>query len=63
MRGLANIERLTDMPRLLALLASKVGQLISHADLARTLAIPQTTLKRCMALLETTFLVRTPLSA
>ena len=55
---LANIERLTDMPRLLALLASRVGQLINYADLARTLAIPQTTLKRHMALLEISFLVR-----
>ena len=61
-RDLANIERLTDMPRLLALLASRVGQLINYADLARTLAIPQTTLKRYMALLEVTFLVR-PLPA
>ena len=57
-RDLANIERLTDMPRLLALLASRVGQLINYADLARTLAIPQTTLKRHMALLEISFLVR-----
>ena len=61
-RDLANIERLTDMPRLLALLASRVGQLINYADLSRTLAVPQTTLKRYMALLEMTFLVR-PLPA
>ena len=62
MRDLANIDGLTDMPRLLALLASRVGQLINYADLARSLAIPQTTLKRYMALLEMTFLVR-PLPA
>ena len=61
-RDLANIERLTDMPRLLALLASRVGQLINYADLSRTLAVPQTTLKRYMTLLEMTFLVR-PLPA
>ena len=61
-RDLANIERLTDMPRLLALLASRVGQLINYADLSRTLAVPQTTLKRYMTLLEMTFLVR-PLQA
>ena len=61
-RDLANIERLADMPRLLALLASRIGQLINYADLARTLAIPQTTLKRYMALLKMTFLVR-PLPA
>ena len=57
-RELANIDRLLDIPRLLGLLASRVGQLINHADLARTLEIPQTTLKRYMALLEMTFLVR-----
>ncbi len=61
-RDLANIERLTDMPRLLALLASRVGQLINYADLSRALAVPQTSLKRYMTLLEMTFLVR-PLPA
>lgn len=57
-RDLANIERLADLPRLLALLASRVGQLVNYAGLSRALAIPQTTLKRYMALLEMTFLVR-----
>lgn len=57
-RELANIDRLVDMPRLLGLLATRTGQLINHADLARTVGLPQTTLKRYMALLETTFLVR-----
>ncbi len=57
-RDLANIERLSEIPQLLALLASRVAQPVNFADLARTLAIPQTTLKRYMALMETTFLVR-----
>lgn len=57
-RALANIDRLLDMPRLLGLLATRAGQLLNHADLARALGLPQTTLKRYMALLETTFLVR-----
>ena len=57
-RDLANIERLSEIPRLLALLASRAGQLVNVADLARTLAIPPTTLKRYMALMEMTFLVR-----
>ena len=57
-RELANIERLSEMPRLLGLLASRVGQPVNFADLARTLAIPQTTLKRYVTLMETTFLVR-----
>ena len=58
LRDLANIERLSEMPRLLALLASRVAQLVNFSDLARSLAIPQTTLKRYMSLMETTFLVR-----
>ena len=57
-RELANIDRLLDVPRLLGLLASRTGQLINHADLARTIGLPQSTLKRYMALLETTFLVQ-----
>ena len=57
-RDLANIERLREIPRLLALLASRAGQLINYADLARSLAIPQTSLKRYAALLEATFLLR-----
>ena len=58
LRDLANIERLSDMPRLLALLASRASQLVNFSDLARSLAIPQTTLKRYTSLMETTFLVR-----
>jgi hypothetical protein len=50
------------MPRLLALLASRVGALLNHSEVSRSLGLPQTTLKRYMALLETTFLVR-PLPA
>ena len=57
-RDLANIERLSEIPRLLALLGSRAGELLNFADLGRTLAIPQTTLKRYLALMEMTFLVR-----
>ena len=57
-RDLANVERLSEMPRLLALVASRACQLVNYADLARMLAIPQTTLKRYLALMEATFLVR-----
>ncbi len=56
-RELANINRLLDMPRLLALLASRAGQLINQADVARAMGLPQSTLMRYLALLETTFLV------
>lgn len=57
-RDLANIEGLSTMPRLLALLASRIGSLLNLADISRSLGIPQTTLKRYMALLEATFLVQ-----
>lgn len=57
-RDLANVERLSEMPRLLALVASRASQLVNYADLARMLVIPQTTLKRYLALMEATFLVR-----
>lgn len=57
-RDLANIERLSKIPRLLALVASRAGELLNFADLGRTLGIPQTTLKRYLTLMEMTFLVR-----
>ncbi len=56
-RDLANIEGLTNLPRLLALIASRSPALLNLAELSRTLAIPHSTLKRYMALLEATFLI------
>ncbi len=56
-RDLSNIQDLTAMPRLMQLLASRTGQLLAYADLSRGLTIPQTTLKRYMALLGATFLI------
>ena len=61
-RDLANIEGLTDMPRLLTLLAGRVGGLLNMSELSRSTAIPQTSLKRYLTLLEATFLFR-PLPA
>lgn len=58
-RDLANIEGLTEMPRLLSLLAGRTASLLNYAELSRSMGLPQTTLKRYMALLEMTFLVRT----
>jgi predicted AAA+ superfamily ATPase len=55
---LANIEKITEIPRLLALLASRLAELLNYTDLSRSLAIPLSTLKRYFALLEATFLVR-----
>ena len=58
MRDLANIEKIAEIPRLLALLASRLAELANYANLSRSLAIPVSTLKRYFALLEATFLVR-----
>lgn len=55
-RDLASIHDLSAMPRLLQLLASRTAQLLSYADISRSLGLAQTTLKRYMALLEATFL-------
>jgi len=57
-RDLANITDLSAVPRLLAVVASRAGGLLNFADLSRSLALPQTTLKRYFALLEATFLVQ-----
>lgn len=61
-RDLAHIEGLTTFPRLLALLAARTAALLNMAELSRSLTMPQSTLKRYLALLETTFLVQ-PLPA
>lgn len=57
-RELANIEGLTELPRLLSLLAARASSLINYAELSRSSAVPQSTLKRYMALLEAAFLLR-----
>ncbi len=56
-RDLANIEQLTEIPNLLALLATRSATLLNFAELSRTAAIAQSTLKRYFALLEMLFLV------
>lgn len=58
-REVSNIEGLTEVPRLLAMMASRSAGLLNYADLSRGLGMPQSTLKRYCALLETTFLIRT----
>lgn len=57
-RDIANIEGLTDLPRLLTLLAARAGGLMNLADVSRAVGLPYTTLYRYMSLLETTFLVQ-----
>lgn len=57
-RDLANIADSTAIPRLLSVVATRAGSLLNFADLSRTMALPQTTLKRYFALLEGAFLVQ-----
>jgi len=56
-RELANIEGLTELPRVLTLLATRASSLHNLADISRGISIPQTTLRRYLTLLETTFLL------
>ncbi len=55
-RDLANIEGLRELPNLLRLLATRAGGLLSYAELSRIGKVPNTTLKRYIALLEAVFL-------
>ncbi len=56
-QDLAAISAISEMPHLLRLLASRVGNLLNVAELGRTTGIASTTLHRYMTLLETVFLV------
>ncbi len=58
-RDLANVTGLTELPRLMRLLAARATGLLNYAALSRDLGLPQTTLKRYLALLETAFLIAT----
>jgi predicted AAA+ superfamily ATPase len=61
-RDLANIDGLTEMPRLLGLLAARTSTLMNMAELSRAAGIPHSTLKRYLTLLEATFILQ-PLPA
>jgi predicted AAA+ superfamily ATPase len=56
-RDLANIDALDELPRLLRAVAARAGSLINVARLSADMGIPQTTVKRYVALLQATFLV------
>lgn len=58
-RDLSNIEGLTELPRLLSLLAARSASLVNYAELSRSASMAQSTLKRYTSLLEATFLIRT----
>ena len=55
-RDIANIEGLVELPLLLRILAARSGSLLNFSELSRAATMPQTTLKRYLALLEATFL-------
>lgn len=58
-RDIANVAGLTDLPRLMLLLSARATGLLNYAGISRDLGLPQTTLKRYLALLETAFLIKT----
>lgn len=56
-RELANIDRLSQMPRLLNVLADRAATPVNLAGLSRDLGIPASSLNRYMALFESIFIV------
>jgi uncharacterized protein len=58
-RDLSAIEGLTDLPRLLRLLAARSAGLVNQADIARDAALNAKTFKRYFDLLQTTYLLYT----
>ena len=52
LRDLANIEYLSELPRLLRLLAARVGDQLNYTEVSGALGLPQTTVKRYLSLLE-----------
>jgi len=57
-RDLANIEGLTDMPKLLSLLAARVSGLTNMSEISRASGLAHTTLRRYLSLLEATFILQ-----
>jgi uncharacterized protein len=55
---LANITGLVELPRLLRIIATRIGGLFNAADISRSTGISATTLHRYITLLETLFLVQ-----
>ncbi len=61
-RDMANIEGMTDMPRLLSLLAARSSALMNMSEVSRAAGIAHSTLRRYLALLEAAFIFQ-PLPA
>ena len=58
-RELAEITGLSDLPRLLSILAARSASLLNIAELSRTSGLPQSTLRRYLTLIEGAFLTYT----
>ncbi len=58
LRDLANIERLAEVPAVLASLASRVRAPLNKTEVSSSVEIPRTSLDRYLTLLEHVFLVR-----
>ncbi|MGB2983906.1 MAG: ATP-binding protein [Candidatus Bipolaricaulia bacterium] len=56
LRDLANIEYLTELPRLLRLLAARAGEQLNYTEVSGAVGLPQTTVKRYLSLLEAIYL-------
>lgn len=56
-RELANIEGLSEIPKVLKLIGTRVGSTINMSDLSRLSGVKNTTLKRYVTLLEHIFLI------
>jgi len=52
LRDLANIEYLSELLRLLRLLAARVGNQLNYTEVSGAIGLPQTTVKRYLSLLE-----------
>lgn len=56
-RDLSQIEGLTAIPNVLAVLATRAACLLNTSDLTRDCAVPNTTLKRYLSMLEMIFII------
>ncbi|MBI4699278.1 MAG: ATP-binding protein [Nitrospirae bacterium] len=54
-RDIAAIEHLPEFKRLLNLLAFRTGQIVNFSEISRELGLPFTTIRRYIAILETTY--------
>ncbi len=57
-RDVNEVQNLHDLPRLLQLLATRIGSLLNYSDVSRSLSIPHSTLRRHFALFQAVFMVR-----